>query len=246
MRATVGLLNAAKREYDLHPIAPGPDRMFSSASVAKSYLEELNILHPSEKVNDADAAYGVFMQSYFGGRAECRIRGWEVPVCLVDFMSQYPTVNELLDNWSVLTAKNVTFPDATKAVRNLLSQITLERCFDRKLWPQFKFFALVRPNSILPVRTVYNGTTQNIGINYLTSKEPIWYAGPDIIASILLTGKVPHIEKAIRVNAHGKQQGLTSTSLRGMVRVDANKNSFFSMSSNSERPTNRTRRSIIG
>ena len=228
VRATVGLLNAVKQEFDLHPIAPGPDRMFSPASVAKSYLEELHISHPSEKVNDADAAYAVFLQSYFGVRAECRIRGWEVPVCLVDFMSQYPTVNELLDNWSILTAKNVTFPDATKAVRKLLSQITLERCFDRKLWPQFKFFALVRPDSdILPVRTVYNGTTQNIGINYLTGKEPIWFAGPDIIASILLTGKIPHIEKAIRVNAHGKQQGLTSTSLRGMVRVDANKNSFF-------------------
>ena len=159
------------------------------------------------------------MQSYFGGRAECRIRNWEVPVCPVDFMSQYPTVNELLDNWRVLTAKNVTFPDATKEVRQLLSQITLEGCFDRKLWPQFKFFALVRPDhDIFPVRTVYNGTTQNIGLNYLTSKEPIWFAGPDIIASILLTGKVPRIEKAIRVVPHGKQAGLSSTSLRGMVR----------------------------
>jgi hypothetical protein len=225
---TVDVLNAAKREFDLHPIAPGPDRMFSPASVAKSYLEELHISHPSEKVKDADAAYGVFMQSYFGGRAECRIRSWEVPVCLVDFMSQYPTVNELLDNWDVLIAKNVTFPDATKEVRQLLSWVTLEGCFDRKLWPQFKFFALVRPDrDILPVRTVYNGTTQNIGINYLTSKEPIWFAGPDIIASILLTGKVPHIEKAIRVMPHGKQAGLGSTSLRGMVNVDAKTHSFF-------------------
>ncbi len=133
-----------------------------------------------------------------------------------------------MNNWSVLTAENVTFPDATKAVRQLLSQITLQRCFDRKLWPQLKFFALVRPdNDALPVRAAYNGTTQNIGINYLTSKEPIWFAGPDIIASILLTGKVPRIEKAIRVKPHGKQQGLTSTSLRSMVKVDANKNSFF-------------------
>ncbi len=194
---TVDVLNAAKQEFDLHPIAPGPDRMFSPASVAKSYLEELHILHPKEKVKDANIAYGIFMQSYFGGRAECRIRNWEVPVCPVDFMSQYSTVNELLDNWSVLTAQYVTFPDATKEVEQLLSQITLERCFERQLWPSFRFFALVRPdNDILPVRTVYNGTTQNIGINYLTSKEPIWFAGPDIMASILLTGKVPHIEKA--------------------------------------------------
>jgi hypothetical protein len=143
-------------------------------------------------------------------------------------MSQYPTVNELLDNWSVLTAKFVIFPYATNEVRRLLCRINLKRCFERKLWPHFRFFALANPDEdILPVRTVYNGTTQNIGINYLTSKEPIWFAGPDIIASILLTGRVPRIEKAIRVVRHGKQGGLTETSLRGMVEVDANRHSFF-------------------
>jgi hypothetical protein len=226
VQATVGLFNAAKQEFDLHPIAPGPDRMFSPASVAKAYLEALNILYPSAK--DAEIAYGIFMQSYFGGRAECRIRNWEVPVCPVDFMSQYPTVNELLGNWEILTAESVNFPDATDEIQKLTSRVTLERCFDRKFWSKFRFFALVRPdNDILPARTVYNGTTQNIGINYLTSKEPIWFAGPDIIASILLTGKIPHIEKAIRVVAHGKQAGLGSTSLRGMVQVDAKKHSFF-------------------
>ena len=137
-------------------------------------------------------------------------------------------MNELLGNWDVLTAKRVTFPDATKEVRKLLSTISLERCFDRKLWPRFKFFALVYPNhDIFPVRTVYNGTTQNIGINYFTSKEPFWFAGPDIVASILLTGKVPRLQKAIAVVPHGKQKGLRSVSLRGMVEIDANKHSFF-------------------
>jgi hypothetical protein len=225
---TVDLLNAAKQEFDLHPIDPGPDRMFSPASVAKSYLDKLNVFHPSEKVVDAERAYGIFMQAYFGGRAECRIRNWEVPVCPVDFMSQYSTVNELLGNWDVLTAESVTFPDATSEVRTLLAQITIDRCFDRKMWPRFKFFALVRPDDdTFPVRAVYNGTTQNIGLNHLTSKEPIWLAGPDIIASILLTGRVPHIEKAIRVVPHGKQAELGSTSLRGMVDVDAAKHSLF-------------------
>jgi len=132
-----------------------------------------------QNVPVVDRAYGIFMQSYFGGRAECRIRNWEVPVGLVDFMSQYPTVNELLGNCNVLTAKGVSFPGATKEVRRVLSTITLEHCFKRKLWSQFRFVALVRPdNDILPVRTIYNGTTQNIGINYLTSKEPIWFADP--------------------------------------------------------------------
>jgi len=48
-------------------------------------------------------------------------------------MSQYPTVNELLGNWSVLIAESVEFPDATDEVRGLLSKITLDNCFDRKI-----------------------------------------------------------------------------------------------------------------
>jgi len=62
--------------------------MFSPASVAKGYIDQLRVLHPSEKVT-RNREYGIFMQSYYGGRAECRIRKWEVPVCPVDYMSQY-------------------------------------------------------------------------------------------------------------------------------------------------------------
>lgn len=92
-----------------------------------------------------DKAYGICMQAYFGGRAECRIRDWEVPVCPVDYLSQYSTVNELLDNWSVLTADTVEFRVVTKAVRELLSKITLDRCFARKLWRRFQILCARLP-----------------------------------------------------------------------------------------------------
>ena len=49
VRSTIGLLNAAKQECDLHPIDLIPDKMFSPASVAKSYLENLNISYPVQK-----------------------------------------------------------------------------------------------------------------------------------------------------------------------------------------------------
>jgi len=112
-----------------------------------------------------DKEYGVFMQSYYGGRAECRIRKWEVPVCPVDFKSQYPTVNELLGNWDILTSEGVTFPNANVNVRKLLSEINLKRCFDPKMWHQFRFFALVLPeDDIFPVRTVYNDKTSGLTI----------------------------------------------------------------------------------
>ncbi len=67
---------------------------------------------------------------------------------------------------------------------------------------------------------MYNEVTQNIGNNYLTSETPIWVAGPDLIASVIRTGKVPHIIRAIRMVPHGKQAGMRSVNLRGMVEID--------------------------
>jgi hypothetical protein len=169
------------------------------------------------------------MQTYYGGRSETRIRCTEVPVVPVDFTSQYPTCCALLDLFEILTAKKITFKDDTKNIRGLLERITLDRCFDPSLWKEFKFFALVQPdNDILPVRTVYDGATQNIGNNYLTSKTPLWFAGCDVIASAIRTGKVPRIIRAIRLVPQGKQAGMKPVSLRGsMVEIDPYKDDLF-------------------
>ena len=152
------------------------------------------------------------MQAYFGGRAEVHIRRTRVPVMRLDFVSQYCSVNTLLRNWEVLTAASVEFPDATNDVRQLMDMVARmpDVCFDRQLWPQFRFFALVRPDhDILPARAAYNHKEPdrlNIGLNYLTSEQPIWFAGPDIISSILLNGgKIPRILKAIRIVPVGRQ-----------------------------------------
>ncbi len=134
----------------------------------------------------------------------------------------------MLGNSDLLTAKRLSFDDATNEVRELVKSMTLDKAFEADRWKQFKFFALVRPEKdIFPVRSVYDGRTQNIGSNYLTSEEPIWFAGPDVIASVLETGKAPHIEKAIRVVPDAKQAGLKPTSLRGMVEIDPRKEDFF-------------------
>jgi hypothetical protein len=151
------------------------------------------------------------MQSYYGGRAECRIRKTSVPVIHTDFTSQYPTVNALLGNWKMLTSASVRFANCTAKAKKLLSQTNLADTFDRALWRKLSFFALVKPQGdILPVRTVYseNGKTQNIGLNYLSSEKPIWYAGPDLIASKILTGKTPRILKALEIVPDGHQNRL--------------------------------------
>jgi hypothetical protein len=219
--ATNRLLNAMMGEFDQHPIDLHPDKSYSPASIAKAYLKEMHVKRPKDHFKAANKSLGIAMQSYYGGRAECRIRKIPVPVIHTDFTSQYPTVNALLGNWDVLTSSSITFVNCTAPVKRLLSTVTLENTFDQSFWRKLSFFALVKPkDDILPVRTLYNPKTQNIGLNYFTSEKPIWYAGPDVIASAILVGKPPKILKAFRLVPHGRQSGLKPTNLGGMVEID--------------------------
>jgi DNA polymerase elongation subunit (family B) len=226
--ATGRLLDAARQEFDRHPIELRPDQAHSPASIAKAYLDAMKIAHPKEHFRVANSMYGISMQAYYGGRAECRIRKTPVPVILTDFTSQYPTVNALLGNWAVIKANSVRFMPSTGKVRTWLKKLDFEDTFDPTFWENLSFFALVKPErNILPVRTVYNGRTRNIGLNYLSSQKPIWYAGPDIVASILLQGTIPSIVKAVRMEPSGHQKNLRSTHLAGMVPINPRNDDFF-------------------
>jgi hypothetical protein len=230
--ATHRVLNAMTEEFNRNPIDLRPDRAYSPASIAKAYLREMRIKQPKQHFKVSNKALGIAMQSYYGGRAECRTRRTPVPVIHTDFTSQYPTVNALLGNWNVLTSSTVRFEDCTAGARELLSKTGLENTFDKDLWKQLSFFALVKPKGdILPVRTVYsaghNKRTQNIGLNYLSSKTPIWYAGPDLIASKILTEKNPQILKAFRMMPGSRQRNLKTTNLGGMVEIKPAEMDFY-------------------
>ena len=152
----------------------------------------MGLTEPSVKFPVPPEVSGIAMQSYYGGRAEIRIRHTPVPVVYTDFLSQYPTVNTLMGLWPFLRAAALQVVDATTEIAELLGNISLDQTFDAKFWPRLPFFALVEPDrDILPVRTNYTGDTSNIGINPLTSAKPIWYAGPDLVAAKILTGKAP-------------------------------------------------------
>jgi hypothetical protein len=228
-RCTVDALNALKQEFDKHPISLNPCNAYSPASVAKSYLDAMGIIPPAEKFKPAPKDQGIAMQTYYGGRSETRIRCTEVPVVPVDFTSEYPTCCALLDLFEILTAESITFEEDTTGVRKLITRISLEGCFDPAIWKEFRFFALVEPdNDILPVRTVYDGVTQNIGNNYLTSNTPLWFPGCDVVSSAIRTRRVPRILRAIRIMPHGKQTGMKTVRLRGsMVEIDPYRDDLF-------------------
>ena len=232
VRATVGLLNALITEFKNYPVGDlPPEKAYSAASIAKAFLKTMGVISPERKFHLDNKTKGICMQAYYGGRAEIRIRQTPVPVVYTDFTSQYPTVNTLLGLWPLLIADQVRVRDVTEEIHALLKSIAIGRLLDQKTWPRLAFFGLIQPDGeIFPVRTVYGdgrtGDQTNIGLNPLISKRPIWFAGPDIVGSILPTGTVPKILRAIRIEPLGAQKGMQPVML-GTGSIDPYRDDFF-------------------
>jgi hypothetical protein len=232
VRATVGLLNALLAEFKSYPLGDlPPDRAYSAASIAKAFLKTMGLISPGQKFQMDETTKGICMQTYYGGRAEIRIRHTPVPVVYTDFTSQYPTVNTLLGLWSLLIADKVRARDVTEEVQAFLQTVSPDCLLDQRTWPKLAFFALVQPEGdILPVRTIYgdgqSGNQTNIGLNPLTSDKPIWFAGPDIVGSTLLKGHPPKILRAIRIEPVDIQKDMKSVML-GTGSIDPYRDDFF-------------------
>jgi hypothetical protein len=231
VRATQALLERLRAEFDRHPIDLPPDRALSPASLAKSYLRAMGVCPVLERQPDFPRdVLGAAASAYFGGRAECRIRLVPVPVVYVDVLSMYPSTNALMGLWRFIVAKRIDVRDATEEVRAFLEGVTLDGTLRPGEWPHLAYFAQVVPDGdVLPVRARYDNASDafNIGVNSLASDEALWYAGPDLAASAILTGKAPRIVRAVRLVPMGRQRGLRPVSLRGVVDADPRCGDFF-------------------
>jgi len=69
----------------------------------------------------------------------------------------------------------------------------------------------------------------NIGINHLTSPEPLWYALSDVVASKLLTGKSAKILRAFKFVPEGGQSGLVPIQIVGGSIVNPDEDLFLKL-----------------
>jgi hypothetical protein len=232
VKATAGLYERVMDEYRTHPIALKPSRAYSPASIGKAYLRSMHISPLLARQKDFPAeVLGWSMTAYYGGRAETRIRRTPVPVVYLDFLSMYPTVNGLLGLWDLGTCEHVEIVDATEQIRRLLASLTLEECYAPQTWKQFVGLAEIEPDGdILPVRARYAHSPSadwQIGVNPLTTSQPMWFAIPDVVAATILTGRPPRVRRAIQLVAQGQLQTLRDTQLAGAVPIDPIHQDFF-------------------
>lgn len=195
-----------------------PEKVYSEASIGKGNLRDMGIL-PWQKVqpNFPRQILANIMSSYFGGRSEVRIRRELRQVMLCDFLSMYPTVCTLMGLWRFVIAEGMTWRDSTPETRELLARIDVGGLKEKALWQRLPVLVRVLPNAdIFPVRASYSGEAQpTIGLNRLTSDQPLWFTLADCIAAKLLTGKAPHVVEAVAFAPGPIQPGLRPINISG-------------------------------
>jgi hypothetical protein len=202
-----------------------PEKAFSPASLGKAYLRKIGIRSFSEKNPDfPPEILGYLMTTYYGGRAEVKIRKTPVKVRLMDFKSMYPTLFVLMDLWKYLIADRIDYYDSTDETKNLLSNLNLNSLTDPSLYPRLvTIVQILSEDDILPVRAHYgeDKSVYNIGVNYLNSKVPFWHTLADVISSKLLTGKAPKILRAMTFKPVGIQNNLQAAQIPGGLTLSA-------------------------
>jgi hypothetical protein len=201
-----------------------PESAYSPATLAKALFSRMGIKSPQEQFKVSDTMNGIAEQALFAGRAECTIRRTPVPVTYVDFHAQFPAVSSLLNCRELLCAESLDFPDFTSGARQLVQRVKLEDCFRPEFWKQLRWYTLVEPcDDVVPIRAKFGQRTDSnptLAWNFLTSKQPFWLTGPDVIAAKLMTDKPLRILKAMQVIPHGVRPGLKSVKLYSRIEVD--------------------------
>jgi hypothetical protein len=206
--------------------------LYSEASLGKAYLRTMGVKPWREmQPNFPPRRLGEVMSAYFGGRSEVHIRREIAEVIHCDFLSMYPTVCTLMGLWNFVTANGIRERADTEGVKQFVSRCTPDKLHSKTAWQKLAAIVQVLPqHDLFPVRARYGGDDQaTIGLNYLTSDEPMWFTLADVLVSKVLTGKTPKILQAIRFDPDGKQPDLRSVTVAGRTIQPANDDFYKSL-----------------
>jgi hypothetical protein len=193
------------REFDKHPIDLQPTKAYSPASIGKAHLQAMGIRPILERQPDFPKKYLGYAQSaFFGGRTSAHIRKSPIPAVYTDFLSMYPTVNILMGLWDFVTAGEITIDEhCEREITEFLNGVSANYLFDPAAWKNLATFVQIVPDGdILPSRSKYATASNDwqVGVNHIYSdaenSTTLWFALPDVVASVILTGRIPKIVDA--------------------------------------------------
>jgi hypothetical protein len=221
-------------EFEQHPIPLSPTHAFSPASIGKGYLRAMGIKPVLQRQLNFPKEYlGYAQTAFFGGRTSVHIRKVVCPVVYLDFLSMYSTVNTLMGLWSFVVAREIRVIEHCKdRVEELLRELTPAMLFEPETWTRMNGFVKIVPNGdALPTRSKFSAASNDwqVGLNhvYANKEDALWYSIPDVVASILATGRLPEIVDAFLIEPSGTVFEAVPTKLRGIVEVDPERDDFF-------------------
>ena len=130
--------------------------------------------------------------------------------------------------WSFVIADKINIVEhCQKDIQTLLANIPPRELFNQATWKQLTAFVKIAPDGdILPSRSKYSAESNDwqVGVNYISggttdSRHALWFSLPDIVASVILSGRVPKIIDAFRLAPVGTTPGLRPISLRGTIKL---------------------------
>jgi len=206
--------------------------IYSEASLGKAYLKAMGILPWCEMQPDFPTELlGFIMSSYYGGRSEVHLRRVVRQIVHLDFLSMYATVCVLQQLWSFVIAKGMRWRDTTQETRQFLDGVKLQDLQKSETFKRLAVIVQVQPEAdVFPIRCPYGKETQyTIGLNMLTSAEPMWFSLSDCVVSKLRAGKPPKVLRAIAFEPNNPQDNLVAVNIAGdpNFRVEPKAEDFY-------------------
>ncbi|MEM3845432.1 MAG: hypothetical protein QXU98_07005 [Candidatus Parvarchaeota archaeon] len=223
VKITAELYQSALERYEMFNLSDPVNRLYSSAFIGKAYLKKIGI-KPFMELNETFSkdVLDYVMSSYYGGKTEVRIKDKTIPITYLDFTSIYPSLYSLLGLDSFLKAEKIEYKHSKEEVITFLNTLRIKDLQNKDVWKNdlMHSIVLICPKDyILPVRAEYSKEAKNIGINYLKSDKPLWYSIQDVIASKILSGKMPEIVDAIIIYSQGIQKNLKDVMISDITRT---------------------------
>jgi len=222
VKCSFDLYRALTKRIEEYGIPAQPYELVSPAAIGPKYYRAMKIkTFMQQNESFSRDLLGLAMTCYYGGRVETHIRKQPTLATCVDASAMYPS-NYVRMNLAEINVCNELLVEDDPEFREFIENVKLEDLTDLAIWrSKLRGIALIDVGAggddIFPIRGKF-GTkiVAGIGVNYVRGKQ-LWFSYPDIVASKLLSGKVPKIIKSYKFVPHGIQSTLTPIKLFGKM-----------------------------